>query len=555
MTRSLSSRVLPCFLSVFLSLFLAACGGGSGGGSPIPATQTNPNTVAQPGSQTVPKDTSPVVQTPVQNPPDPSPSAPTPAPTPVPAEPALNVVQRENAMTAGVSSDWQIADQNYASGREIEGYASATSVNRGESIRLYVNTVDPEYTISVYRIGWYGGKGGRLVAGPVRRSGVRQAAPFHDQETHLVECDWTDPYVLNIPNTPADPTNWASGIYLAKLAGSSGKQSYIIFAVRDDARNADLLFQSSVTTFAGYNNWGGHSVYGVRSEGGKAAHKVSFNRPYRIPEQPLDGKGAGDFLAWEIHLVRFLERHGYDVAYSTNIDTDRAPQQLQKHRAFLSVGHDEYWTKSMRDGMEAARDKGVNLAFFGANTGYWQVRLEADRNGQARRTMVAYKYDTQARDPMYKTNPPLSTYLWRESPINRPEAALVGIQYQYNSVDLDMLIANCPDWICAGTGLRSGSVLKGMLGYEVDAIVAASPSGVVKLAESPYSVCTDSACTQRETRYAHMSYYTAPSGAGVFATGSMNWHWGLDSYGPRGDRVNPAVQRITNNILTRFVSQ
>jgi hypothetical protein len=489
-------------------------------------------------------------------------------PDPPPPPPVDNVIERENAKTAlqGVTTDWIIADEAYAANREIEGYASATSVRRGETIKLYVHTVEPTYSISVYRVGWYGGKGGRLVAGPVQRNGVRQTMPTAYPQTRLVECNWTDPYVLTVPENRNDPTDWASGVYLAKLTGgASGKQSYIIFVVRDDRRENDLLFQCSVTTYAAYNNWGGYNFYDVNSNGGKPAWKLSFNRPYRNPQRPYAGKGAGDFLSWELQMLRFIEREGYDASYCTNIDVDVAPARLLKHRGFLSVGHDEYWTKNMRDAIQAARDGGVDLGFFGANTGYWQVRLEPDANDQPDRTLVCYKYDTPDADPLYASNPTLATGLWRAQADGRParpEAALIGVMYDYNSVDLDMVMSDCSSWICDGAGLSNGAVLRGMLGYEVDRVdPASSPAGIQVLASSPYVVCMSTACTaseapttppKSETRYAHMTYYTSPSGAGVFATGSMQWNWGVDNFGPRGDRVNPAVQQMTRNVLNRF---
>jgi hypothetical protein len=466
-----------------------------------------------------------------------------------------NVVRRENAKAEGVTGDWLIPDPDWAGNQEIEGYASATSINRGEQIRLYVNTIDASYTISVYRIGWYGGRGGRLVAGPIGRSGIRQPAPAFDPVTGLVECDWTDPFVLSTAGNLSDPTDWASGFYLARLTGSSGKQSYIIFVVRDDARSAALLFQSSVTTYAAYNGWGGYGLYSVNSVGGKAATKVSFNRPYRNPQRPSSGKGAGDFLSWEIHMLRFLEREGYDVVYSTNIDTHASPNRLLKCRGFLSVGHDEYWTWAMRDAVEAARNRGVNLGFFGANAGYWQVRLEPNAKGQADRIVVGYKFTAIQQDPAAATDPPRTTYLWRDYPVSRPEASLVGVQYDYNSVDLDMVIGDMPAWIRAGTTLTKGSVLRGMLGYEVDRVSpTSSPAGIQVLASSPYEVCPEGKCTG-EIRYANMSWYSHQSGAGVFAAGSMQWNWGLDNFGPSGERMNPAVQQVTRNVLNRFLGQ
>jgi hypothetical protein len=526
------------FLSLASALLTAGCGGGGGGGD----TGNTGNKSLNGGIS-----------------PSPAPIGGSNKPPPPPPSPGANVIERENAKTAreGVTTAWYIEDEDYASNREIEGYASATSVNRGQSIKLYVNTAEPTYTISIYRVGWYGGAGGRLVAGPIRRNGLLQPTPTHDPATHLVECHWTDPYTLSIPDNSSDPTDWASGVYLAKLtAGVSGKQSYIIFVVRHDVREAALHFQASVTTYAAYNNWGGYNFYAANSAGGQPAYKLSFNRPYYNPQQPYGGKGAGDFLGWELLMLRFLEREGYDVSYTTNIAVDNMPARLMQHRAFLSVGHDEYWTRSMRDAMEGARNNGVHLGFFGANAGYWQVRLEASSSGEPNRTVVGYKYYTADYDPMYNIDRARATFLWRDPAVGRPEAALIGVMYDYNSVDLDMVMADCSGWIFKGTGLRRGDVLKGMLGYEVDRVDPVySPENIQILASSPYIACVDEQCSSGELRYANMTYYTHSSGAGIFATGSMQWNWGLDDFGPWGDRVNPAVQQITRNVMDRFVQE
>jgi hypothetical protein len=119
-----------------------------------------------------------------------------------------------------------------------------------------------------------------------------------------------------------------------------------------------------------------------------------------------------------------------------------------------------------------------------------------------------------------------------------------------------MVMADCSGWIFKGTGLRRGDVLKGMLGYEVDRVDPVySPENIQILASSPYIACVDEQCSSGELRYANMTYYTHSSGAGIFATGSMQWNWGLDDFGPWGDRVNPAVQQITRNVMDRFVQE
>src|SRR3954451_24030272 len=73
---------------------------------------------------------------------------------------------------------------------EIEGYASKTSVDRGGRIRIYVNTPDPAYRLAVFRMGYYGGRGGRRLGRPVRRVGRRQPAPEVDPATGRIECHW-----------------------------------------------------------------------------------------------------------------------------------------------------------------------------------------------------------------------------------------------------------------------------------------------------------------------------------------------------------------------------
>src|SRR5260370_33342605 len=114
---------------------------------------------------------------------------------------------------------------NPATNNEIEGYASAVSVNRGEDVKLFVNTKEPNYSLDVFRIGWYNGRGMRQMTSAVRLAGVSQPAPYLDPSSGLIECNWRDPYVLHIPGA-ADRDDWPSGIYVARLtAGTSGKQS------------------------------------------------------------------------------------------------------------------------------------------------------------------------------------------------------------------------------------------------------------------------------------------------------------------------------------------
>ena len=327
------------------------------------------------------------------------------------------------------------------------------------------------YTIDVYRIGWYQGLGGRLMQhiGPL--SGVQQPTCPTDASTGMIECNWTPAYTL------ATQTSWTSGVYLAVLANAQGFYNYIVFMVRDDSRVAALLFQQSVTTYQAYNDYPydgatGKSLYAFNSYGAntlagtRRAVKVSFDRPYA-------DDGAGTFL-WlsEVNTIRWLEKSGYDVTYSTDLDTHTNGGHLLNFRGFLSLAHDEYWSKPMYDAVIAARDAGVNLAFFGANSIFWQVRFEASSSGVANRVMVCYKDATL--DPI--TDPSLKTVDWRR-PVNRPEQTLIGVQFTDgpNSGSAAYVVTNSGNWVYAGTGFMDGDAVPGIVGYEADQLLRPYP--------------------------------------------------------------------------------
>ena len=461
------------------------------------------------------------------------------SPVLVPSAFAQNPIQVENAKPG--TTDWLVS--NYASNHEIEGYASLTSVNRGGQIQFFVNTADPNFTIEIFRTGWYGGTGGRRMTSAVQLAGTAQPAPYNDSVTGLIECAWINPYTLQIPNNPSDPTDWASGVYLAKLTSSSGFESYIVFVVRDDARPSDYLFQASVNTYQAYNNWGGRSLYAYNSD--FQARKVSFNRPY------ADSQGAGQYLgSYEYPAVRFLEREGYDVTYATDVDVHENANLLQFKKADLVVGHGEYWSWQMRTNIVAARDSGVSLGIIASNTCYWQVRFEPSiSGGVADRTMVGYKDYALTEDPDYingdSSQYHLVTTNWRAYPVNLPEDAFIGVLYANVVQTGDIVVYNASNWVFNTTGLQNGSHLPGLMGVEVDTLGSNTPPGTILLAQSPYQF-------NGSTLYSDMTVYTASSGATVFAAGTMIFSWGLDNY--NGGQVSPAAQQMTRNLLARFIS-
>jgi len=470
-----------------------------------------------------------------------------------------NPIIIENQQTGTMG--WQISDKvsNDTTG-QIKGYTSTPSVNRGGIITFHVSTNPAQtFTMDVYRIGWYQGLGGRLMQhiGPL--DAVTQPTCPHDATTGMIECNWAPTYTLTTQDT------WTSGVYVVLMTNAQGFQNYMIFVVRDDNRIAALLYNQPVTTHQAYNDYPddnatGKSLYeynsfgpAVPATGTTRAAKVSFDRPYA-------DSGINDFFGTgEVNFVRWVEKSGYDITYATDLDTHTDGFRLLNYHGFLSVGHDEYWSRPMYDAAVTARDAGVNLGFFGADPVYWQIRFEDSSNGVPNRVIACYKDET--RDP--NSDPTLKTVLWRDPPLSRPEQQLVGVQYTSmppynNGFYAPYVVTNSTNWIYAGTGLKDGDSAPALVGYEADRFFSEYPAPnavagtYTLLSHSPYQ-------SAQGPDYGNSSIYQAPSGAWVFASGSMNWNWGLDSYPDGIDHgnfppgvVDARIQRATANILDRF---
>ncbi len=463
---------------------------------------------------------------------------------------AQNAIVLENQKTG--TTAWKIT--NLATNDEIAGYGDATSINKGQALNLKISLAQAgQYRLDVYRLGYYGGKGGRLITSVTDLNGVTQASPtITNASTNLVECKWNTSYSLQTS------TDWTTGLYLVKLTDSgTGKQNYIQFVLRDDNRPADLGFQDAVATAQAYNNYGGYSVYDATSIGGKRAYQVSFDRPYAAANLGLtntDGYNCNNMLTWEYNMTRWLESQGYDVSYYTNLDASTNPLQLYSYNIFLSVGHDEYWSMDERNNVEQARDNGINLAFFSANTAYWQVCFDPSSSGQANRVMTIYKdisgIGTAASiDPIAQTNPVAATTLFRSPEVNRPENALLGVGYVSDHGNIyggyDFVVSNAADPYYANTGLKNGDKLRGLVGYEWDALLSNgfTPPGLVVLSQSPVQANSILPLLPPGTNpnISNAVRYRAASDAKVFSTGSIQWVWGLDSEWV----VSPPVESVS----------
>ena len=324
-----------------------------------------------------------------------------------------NPVVRENLRRG--SSSWSL-DQT-AKPRKIEGYASEVSVLPGQKVHFHVSTFPAaRYRIVLYRLGWYKGAGARIFACipacSKDRKGKARPHPRPAPGTGLVRARWP------VTDTFRFPRSAVSGVFLAKLeltrGRARGKVTYVPFILRaSPSRHSKILLQAAVNTWQALNSWGGKSLFPENSRKRIPANTCFFDRPYDTSEPAP--------LQWTIGLVRFLEREGYDVSYTTDVDTDRNPAELKRHRLVISAGQDEFWSKRTRDAFEAARGAGTNLAFLGAAIAEWQIRYESGR-----RTIV--KYPSAAADPV--ANPALKTVRFADLIPSRPVCALRGLAYE-----------------------------------------------------------------------------------------------------------------------------
>ncbi|HZR43052.1 MAG TPA: N,N-dimethylformamidase beta subunit family domain-containing protein [Ktedonobacteraceae bacterium] len=475
-----------------------------------------------------------------------------------------NAIQRENSLPG--SPGWRIP-VNKESTTQIQAYASATSVTPGGKINFYVSTQldSTKYQIDVYRLGWYQGVGARDMH--TEKNLVGHAQGYYDANAGtlqncvttcffgtqsfpgLVEAKWNNPYTLTVG------ADWTSGIYLAKFTDANGWETYAPFDVSPPNQSSTYIAVTPDTTYAARNTWGGGSFYQTQAAlagkfpanafgGDGHVARVSFDRPY------ASGSGAADTLLYVIQMVRWMERNGYDVSYMSDVDLHEHPDWLLTHKAYISLGDDEYWTRQMYDAVEAGRNKGLGLAFMGANAIYWQMRFEPSSSGVADRTVVCYRVsspNTLHLDPNYQAptffvkpdnTKSAITAMWSDPVNNRPEQALVGSMHS----DLTTIYRPGYPWqvskttdpnsiLLKGTGLTPGqSYGCGLVGSEWNSVNPKfpSPTNYHTLSESPvYSDVTRSSIPTSNT-----TYYVASSGALVFATGSFFFSSAVDSYRP-----------------------
>ncbi len=486
-----------------------------------------------------------------------SPGSPRATSTP---ERSVRTIAEENQLAG--DDGWKIARPALIG--EITAYCGQVSVQRGDTLDVHVSTMTDgaKYEADVYRMGWYGGVGGRNVRSiknidgenqgrwdPLR--GVQECTTCKvDPDTLLIECNWKRSLQIRIAD------DWVSGYYLVKLHEIKTDTSvYAVFVVRDDDSSAPVIVQASTNTWQAYNVWGDASAYGSFGadrryiEKTRRAYRLSYDRPYDVNINDKMQLGAGEFFRWEYNFVRWAESMGFDMTYTTNVDVHLRGDTLKRHRLFVSLGHDEYWSKQQRDAVEEARDRGVNIAFFSGNECYWQSRIESSSAGEKARVLTVYK--DASLDPEARDNPKEATVLFADPPVSRPQSMLSGLAYGSNTQPdyIAWKPVNVDTWIFAGTGIEEGDEFPGIVGYEYDHMAPADkrPEGLTVVGSSPVNgfLGTDTSIS---------AVHTTASGATVFAAGTIAWSWGLDDYGHEGYGAfaDDRLKKLTENIITRL---
>jgi hypothetical protein len=505
----------------------------------------------------------------------------------------LNQIQVENELPGTVG--WQLSKPSDHG--EIQGYSGQDSIQKGQSVDFYVSTRAPSFSIAIYRMGYYQGKGGALKYAKYSIPGQNQGSYVYPpniypsdcdshghcdhsivshvvdrQETHLVDANWQKSLTVNIP------TSWVTGYYLAKVwESSTGTQWHIPFVVRDDTAHPDLLYEQPFDCDQAYNSWGGASYYRDLRPNDKGLHdravNVSYNRPYTL------ANGTEYFFFWEYPMIRFLEEKGYNVGYTTNVAVSSGQTNLLNCGGFLTAGHDEYVSQAERKAIEDAWKQGINIAYFGANDVFWQTRHEADLKGDPDRNLVCYKQSLNTApmsyryyDPVKALGPlgvPLTTDLWSSTTVHYPQNILLKTNYR-GSTQLggafDFVVTNSGSWIFAGTGLQDGDHIPEVIGREVD-VVSEYRLNNLQPGEKATVVGTSPFLDTANQQYIANAVLVEEGATNsiVFDAGSITWPVGLSDFptylhshpDQEGDQMPPVPQNenlriITTNILNRM---
>ncbi|MHC3473972.1 DUF4082 domain-containing protein, partial [Streptomyces sp. 7R007] len=484
-----------------------------------------------------------------------------------------NPIVCENSKAGSPKEDW-FSPNAYG---DIQGFTTKESVQAGDTVQFKVQS-KTAYRIEIYRLGWYGGDGAREMSTAAQAAVTYPAnytskpANCTTKNTGLVDCgNWP------VTATWTVPGDAVSGLYIANLTQTDGDGLMPYpFVVRNDSSTSDIVVQTSDQTWQAYNDYGGQDLYGGLGPAPDGrAYEVSYNRP-------LDIGGDNGIYGSEYMMLAWLERNGYDVSYTSGVDVSSAngAAQLEKHKVYMSSGHDEYWTQSQYSNVLAARKAGVREAFFSGNEVFWKTRLapSIDGTNTADRTLVCYKMTKMAQnngiaDPSGQwtgtwMDPTSTQYGQDYQPPNiltgsmftvngyRADAITVPGSYGKNRIWRNTSIANL-------TSSQTATFPTGTLGYEWDSDLDNStrPAGAIDVSSTTVDIEDAKLRMDWGNVYGNgtathnlVEFRDQDSGALVFGSGTVQWSWGLTNvptYNPADTVVteDSRMQQATVNIL------
>jgi hypothetical protein len=465
--------------------------------------------------------------------------------------PAIVAENRKPGTTA-----WEITKEPPKG--SIQGWASTTYASVGQSVSLYVTTTQPSYRVIAYRMGYYQGKGARQIWESGTLHGQVQPACKLTPGINMVSCDnWHRSLTVRITKA------FVQGDYLFDLVASGGQRSYVLLTIWDPASTATYLVVARSLTEEGWNTYGGYTFYqgkGACTLGQissyppcNRARVVSFDRPMRT------ALGSSDFLGDEYPLVRFMEQHGLDAAYVTDITVTEHPSIVFRHKVYLSLGHDELWTSTQRLAVVKAVSRGVNVAFLSAAPMVRHARLQSSPIGPDREE-VDYRNATE--DPLRGHGRTLTVTgnTFATPPASWRPTRLVGGEYSgyvyTTAATLPFVVYDANAWIFVGTGLKDGTAIPDVIRSDFQHVNQTAAPDLEVFGHSPIPV--KSAYTNQGQwngyTFSDMTYYTNPvSKAGVFQSGAVSWISRLNLCLPKpGPCPAYQVQHITGNLLHLF---
>lgn len=410
-----------------------------------------------------------------------------------------------------------------------EGWFSSPSATCDQNVGLHISGNGSPVTIKVFRMGYYGGAGARLIQETTTKpiAHYSASAPSKPPES-LVTADWPIAWDFRVTNQTLP------GQYLIRLDDKNGDSEFVPIMVTNPESTSPVTFVSSVLTWQAYNEWGGYSLYkGPDRARRTRAMVVSFNRPY-------DGDGAGQFRYMEYPIVRLAEKLGIDLNYITDLELNKNISSLENTKSIVYGGHGEYWTTQMRVALDSAVARGINLVSFGGNAGYNRPRLQEDD-----RQLVMWR--GASNDPNRK-NPILATTRWRSFPIRNPESVLLGAQYVGLGVNGDYTIAHPTRW--PFSVMKHPAVLRGVVGREVDSPLYAMGPAVEDLAWAEIKL-------HGRPITAMATYYTNSKNAGILDISTNGWTCAIDGVCPwhpaHLEQTQTDVRLVTEEILKGIV--